>query len=128
MPDNSQGQVPEGPARIDTENVQGPAEAPEIPVKSVAPQPAAPSDDKATAQNIQKNLQNDQLQQPPVSSGQGSSVAPVKKAASSEPYIKAAENVIEKDKNDPYKEEEDHEDVQIQYLKDRFGKDIKRSD
>lgn len=44
----------------------------------------------------------------------------------SEPYIKAAENVMEKDKDDPYQEEEDHEDVQIQYLHDRFGKDIKK--
>ena len=46
----------------------------------------------------------------------------------SEPYIKAAENVIQKDKHDPYQEEEDHEDVQIQYLHDRFGKDIKKGE
>lgn len=41
--------------------------------------------------------------------------------------IDMAEDIIEKDKDDPYLEEEDHEDVQVQYLKSKFGKDIKKS-
>ncbi len=89
---------------------------------------SAPQDDVAVAQpgaNQPKVAQpapsvpsQDNLSQP----------APAQplKGGSTEPYIKAAENVIAKDKNDPYQEEEDHEDVQVQYLKDRFGKDIKK--
>jgi len=49
------------------------------------------------------------------------------KVGSSVPYVKKAAKVIEADKGNPYKEEEDLEDIQIEYLKDRFGKDLKKS-
>jgi len=44
------------------------------------------------------------------------------------PWVKKAKEIIEKDKGNPYFEEKDHEDLQIDYLKKRFGKEIKKSD
>lgn len=43
-------------------------------------------------------------------------------------WVKKVEEVIEKDKNLPFQEEEDFEDLQIEYLKKRFGKDINKGD
>ena len=44
------------------------------------------------------------------------------------PWVKKAEEIIKKDKDKPYFEEEDHEDLQIDYLKKRFGKEIRKSE
>jgi len=43
------------------------------------------------------------------------------------PWIEKAERIIEDNEDDPYKEEEEHEDLQIDYLEKRFGKKLKRS-
>lgn len=43
-------------------------------------------------------------------------------------WVTAADAVIEKDKNLPYEEEEDAEDLQVKYLKQRFGKEIKKNE
>jgi len=132
MPDNIQGQpnIQEGANVVaGQEGAKKPIEAPEVIGKSVAPQPTPPADNKAAIQNVQNDLQGSQQQQPQPIAAKNQAVNPVQaaKPANSDPYIKAAESIIEKDKNDPYKEEEDHEDVQIKYLHDRFGKDIKKS-
>ncbi|MEK7447510.1 MAG: hypothetical protein AAB632_01810, partial [Patescibacteria group bacterium] len=77
------------------------------------------------AKEIANNLKNGSGQTP-VSGSSNPNPQPTPKSSSSEPYIKAAEKVIQDDKGNPYKEEEDHEAVQVQYLKDRFGKIIER--
>jgi hypothetical protein len=43
-------------------------------------------------------------------------------------WIQAADAVIEENKEEPYKEEERSEDLQIKYLKTRFGRDLKKSE
>lgn len=43
-------------------------------------------------------------------------------------YFQAADRVIDEDANKPFEEEEMAEDLQIGYLKDRFGKTINKSD
>ncbi len=124
-----QAQSPEEQKKRAEQGVQKPVETSEVAGKSSVPQPSPQKDDKKAVQKIQSNLQNTQAQ-PQTQSNPVSQNNPAqgqKTAGSDEPYIKAAENVIEKDKNDPYREEEDHEDVQVQYLKDRFGKNIKKS-
>lgn len=103
-------------------------EMPETASFSKNSQLARPSDDQKTAQNLVSDIKNS-----PVQSAQTPFQTPPNQAIRQDPtkrderYIKAAENVIHKDKNDPYQEEEDHEDVQISYLKERFGKDIHKS-
>ncbi len=129
MPDNTQGQMqtPELPQADGEVGSEKPTELSEVVGKSAVSQPVKPADDQAAAQNIANTLQNTQTRAT-------SNVVPpanptpqaTPKTASSDPYIKAAENVMKKDQQDPYKEEEDHEDVQIKYLHDRFGKDIKK--
>lgn len=127
MPDNDQIQnnIPENPNVAQGTAEQKPVE---VPREILGAQPAPlPSNDDNQAQAVAANLQNIQPQ-PSVQSGNntvttGPQPGTVK---NSEPYIKAAENIIKKDENDPYKEEVDHEEVQIQYLHDRFGKDIKK--
>ncbi|KKQ95431.1 MAG: hypothetical protein UT66_C0001G0016 [candidate division CPR2 bacterium GW2011_GWC1_39_9] len=42
------------------------------------------------------------------------------------PWIEKVEQIIKKDKNDPYQEEEDHEELQMSYLEKRFGKKIQK--
>ena len=134
MIDNIQGQVPvpENPIADNGDVAESSAEMSEVSraASMPAPQPSAPADDKVAAQNIANTLQNSQIQQqPPVQANPANAgQAPVrgKTKKDSEPYIKAAEGIIEKDRLDPYQEESDHEDVQIQYLKDRFGKDVKK--
>lgn len=129
--DGTQIQNPEEGSQKPVEKAeQKIVESPEIPQGSANPQPAQPAtNDDAAAQSIANNLQNlaPQTQPPANALAQNPSQQPAKTSSSTDPYIKAAENVIEKDKNDPYQEEVDHEDVQIQYLHDRFGKDIKKS-
>lgn len=44
------------------------------------------------------------------------------------PWVDAAENIIKRDEGNPYLEEEDHEDLQLKYLKKRFGKEIQRGE
>lgn len=127
---NDQGQMnsSEKPEEKGPESGQAPTEALETAGRSAAPQPGPSDDDQKTIQNIQGDLKKSDLKQgtnqpsPPANATQ----AP-KTAGSDKPYIKAAENIIEKDKEDPYQEEEDHEVVRVQYLHDRFGKDIKKS-
>lgn len=41
-------------------------------------------------------------------------------------WVKKTEDVLKRDANNPYKEEEDIEDLQIEYMKSRFGRDIKK--
>ncbi len=43
-------------------------------------------------------------------------------------WVDKAQEVIKTTKDDPYQEEEQIEDLQIDYLKKRYGKDIKKSD
>lgn len=43
-------------------------------------------------------------------------------------WVDQAEEVIQATKDDPYKEEEAVEDMQIDYMKKRYGKEINRSD
>lgn len=88
------------------------------------PQPAV-NDDTSIA-NLSQTLKVDPKNPPKQESITANPQQRSAKRPSSEPYIKAAENVIKQDKGDPYKEEEDHENVQTQYLKDRFGKNIKK--
>ena len=134
MPDNLQNDavIPEhqNPGNGETAERPTPVEAPEVAGKSVAPQSAQPADDQVAAQNISQSLQNSlaQTQQNNSNDNNQPIAQPIQAANSSEPYIKAAENVMQKDRDDPYQEEEDHEDVQIQYLHDRFGKDMKKGD
>ncbi|RJO60934.1 hypothetical protein C4544_04155 [candidate division WS5 bacterium] len=131
MLNDNQGQMqsPEKPGEKQEQGIPRKVEATEIAGKTPSPQPtSSPQDDKRAVQDVQNSLQNPQPQkqtQPVSPPANTSGQAP--RVGSDEPYIKAAENVIEKDKEDPYQEEEDHEDVQIKYLHDRFGKDIKRS-
>jgi hypothetical protein len=40
-------------------------------------------------------------------------------------YIEEAQEIMKRDEDDPYKEEEDHEELQIQFIKNKFGKNIK---
>ena len=132
LPDNnsSQKQIPEQQSKSRESGEQEAVNSHENAAKSSGPQPVSSlSNDDIAAQKIAKNLKNNPVR-PPLNGNANPNPQSVlvKKASSSEPYIKAAENVIEKDKDDPYKEEEDHEDVQIQYLKDRFGKDVKKGD
>lgn len=42
-------------------------------------------------------------------------------------WVNRAEKIIKEDKNNPYKEEEDAEDLQIEYLEKRFKKQIPKS-
>lgn len=42
-------------------------------------------------------------------------------------WVLAVDNVIEKDESKPFEEEEDSEDLQIKYLKKKYGKDLKKS-
>jgi len=129
MPDNNQGQpnIPESQNTGVNESGKQSPEVREIPGGNVAPQPVNPADDKMAIQNVQSSLQGPQPQPQPKADGSQNPVSSrSQKPKNSDPYIKAAENIIEKDKNDPYKEEEDHEDIQLQYLHDRFGKDIER--
>lgn len=44
------------------------------------------------------------------------------------PWVNAAEDIIKRDEGNPYLEEEDHEDLQIKYLKKRFGKEIRKEE
>ncbi len=44
------------------------------------------------------------------------------------PWVDKAEDIIKKDKGKPYYKEEDHEDLQADYLKERFGKEIKKEE
>lgn len=128
LPDNSisQGQPPEQQKQPQQIVEQGSSEISENATRSSGPQPIAnPAKDDAAAQSIANNLKNG-LGQTPVSGSANPSPQPAPKKPSSEPYIKAAEKVIQEDKGNPYKEEEDHEAVQVQYLKDRFGKIIER--
>lgn len=131
LPDNKSPleQTPEQQNQNQESGEQKIIQSPETPQGSANPQPVQPvANDDAAAQNIANNLQNVQQQVQPPANTQAQNPAPQvpKNSSSTDPYIKAAENVIEKDKNDPYQEEEDHEDVQVQYLKDRFGKNIKK--
>ena len=41
-------------------------------------------------------------------------------------WVDAAQKVVEKNANDPHAEEEGFEDLQVDYLKKRYGKDIKK--
>lgn len=129
LPDNNipQGQIPEQQKQPPQQGVeQGSSEISENAIRSSGPQPATnPVKDDAAAQSIANNLKNG-LGQTPVSDNSNPNPQPTPKSSSSEPYIKAAEKVIQDDKGNPYKEEEDHEAVQVQYLKDRFGKIIER--
>lgn len=43
-------------------------------------------------------------------------------------WVQAVEKTIEKDKDKPYEEEEDSEQLQTKYLKKRFGKDIPKEE
>lgn len=122
--DNNNSQVPEAPIQNQGTEIQK-AQSVEAPISPapVAPIQAKAKDDSA-ARKIAADLQNTTTQPQPVQpQAQASTKNPVN-TKGSEPYIKAAERVIEQDKDDPYKEEEDHEDVQVKYLHDRFGKDI----
>ncbi len=102
-------------------------EAPEPIKASPAPQGQTQNSQPADLSALsQPAPQPQQSQQPPNNGAITQPAVPAGKG--SEPYIKAAENVMQKDKHDPYQEEEDHEDVQIQYLHDRFGKDIKKGE
>lgn len=42
------------------------------------------------------------------------------------PWVKKAEEIIEKDKDEPFLEETDHENLEIDYLQKRFGKEVKK--
>ncbi|MCL5093726.1 MAG: hypothetical protein M1355_01145 [Patescibacteria group bacterium] len=44
------------------------------------------------------------------------------------PWVDKAEEIIKDHKSDPYTEEEDHENLEIEYLSKRFGKNIKKGD
>lgn len=128
LPDNSvpQGQPPEQQGGVDESGAQKAAEASEGVMGSTMPQPVTnPVKDDAVAQGIANNLKNSSVQTP-ASGTSNPSPQPTPTTSNSEPYIKAAEKVIRDDKGNPYKEEEDHEAVQVQYLKDRFGKIIER--
>jgi hypothetical protein len=43
-------------------------------------------------------------------------------------WVNAAESVVKLTKDDPYREEEAVEDLQIDYLKKRYGKDVAKSE
>ena len=43
-------------------------------------------------------------------------------------WVEAAEKVVEATKNDPYTEEEAVESLQVDYLKKRYGKEVKKTD
>ncbi len=43
-------------------------------------------------------------------------------------WVDAAQAVVAKNAHDPYNEEEGFEDLQVDYLKKRYGKDIKKPD
>lgn len=131
LPDNKSPleQTPEQQNQNQESGEQKIIQSPETPQGSVNPQPVQPVvNDDAAAQSIANNLQNAQPQAQPQANAQAQNppTQSAKNTSNTDPYIKAAENVIEKDKNDPYQEEEDHEDVQVKYLKDRFGKEIKK--
>ncbi len=101
-------------------------EAPEPIKASPAPQGQTQNSQPADLSALSQPAPQPQQSQQTSNNSTAQPTAPAGKG--SEPYIKAAENVIQKDKHDPYQEEEDHEDVQIQYLHDRFGKDIKKGE
>jgi hypothetical protein len=44
------------------------------------------------------------------------------------PWVEAAEKIIKDHENDPYKEQAAEEELQIDYQKKRYGKEIKKSD
>ncbi len=128
LPDNNipQGQIPEQQKQPQQSVEQGSSEISENAIRLSGSQPIANLvKDDAAAQGIANNLKNGSGQTP-VSGSSNPNPQPTPKSSSSEPYIKAAEKVIQDDKGNPYKEEEDHEAVQVQYLKDRFGKIIER--
>lgn len=85
----------------------------------------SPQDDK-DASTVQEALKADQSAgtNPQSSQKTGQTLNAVKKDSKS--YIIAAEKIIEENKGNPYKEDEDHNDLQNQYLQERFGKDIKK--
>lgn len=43
-------------------------------------------------------------------------------------WVEAAEKVVHEHSDDPHAEEEAFEDLQVDYLKKRYGKDIKKTD
>lgn len=94
------------------------------PQKMGEPAPGTKKSDSTIPATISKVLEPDK-KNPVAQPAPGTVPAPAQRP-SSEPYIKAAEDVIQKDKGDPHKEEDDHEAIQMQYLSNRFGKNIKK--
>jgi len=128
MIDENQNGLPENPEENTADKAVENFKAPEVPTASPAPQTVAPvQDDTQAAQTISSTLQNTQPA-PPSPQPSDQKIAEPQITGGDQGYIKAAEEVIRKDKEDPYKEQEDHEDVQVKYLKDRFGKEIKKGD
>jgi hypothetical protein len=43
-------------------------------------------------------------------------------------WVDAAEEVVKNTRDDPYRQEEAVESLQVDYLKKRYGKDVKRAE
>lgn len=100
----------------------------ELPQQSTPP-PITPQDQNIKQVNISQgaNRQVDQSNSTSPQAPVGGLSADDKDIIEKE-WVGKAKDVISNDKGKPYKEEEDHEDLQIDYLKKRFGKDIKKSE
>ncbi|MDO8507334.1 MAG: hypothetical protein Q7S53_02080 [bacterium] len=124
--DNIQAPIPESKEQVT--NSQGEIKEAALPEtgsqKMGEPVPGTTKSDNTIPATISKVLEPD-AKTPAVQPASGTAPASAQRP-SSEPYIKAAEDIIQKDKGDPHKEEDDHEVIQMQYLSNRFGKNIKK--
>ncbi|PIZ00405.1 hypothetical protein COY62_02705 [bacterium (Candidatus Howlettbacteria) CG_4_10_14_0_8_um_filter_40_9] len=102
VPQEMPSQVSPPPTVPDSTNIQQPVQAPVVPIQNdPLSQTAAPVDDGLDAE-------------------EGNIIE--------KPWVKKAEDIIDKNKDNPYEEEEKQEDLQIEYLKKRFGKEIKKEE
>lgn len=100
VPEVQPGQVQPAPAAGE------PAPAAGIPPVTPAPAPASPPPQPAADSNPQLADDVDVIEKE---------------------WVDRAEKIIAETKDDPYREEEAVEDLQIDYLKKRYGKDIKKT-
>jgi hypothetical protein len=151
MDQNNQTPSPINP--VPTPEVK-PAEAPAVSSENtplpVTPEQTLPStpelSEAVKAPETQPNVEVDHISPvlapadpapmvPPVtpSDDDGTAVAPIEpEAVNEEPlnkkYFEAVDNVINVLKEKPFEEEEKAEDLTIGYVKERFGKELKKSD
>lgn len=117
MPEKLQGQSAESPTPPET-MATAPTEAGSVaPQGAPAPMPVLPQ--------IPDPVPDDAATQPiDTAAVQGPAIADDVDVIEKE-WVDKAQEVIEHTKDDPYQEEEQIEDLQADYLKKRYGKDIK---